>query len=303
MSVVFHPDGSKVLSCSCDNSIRMWNLEGTLLNCLLGHTGTVYRAVFQTQNRVISASFDRTVKIWEISEEMIVNAHEARILSTAFSPDGKLLATGSRDKTIKIWDTETGKKVNLFHGHISNVFGLCWSPDGKYLVSASRDYTVRIWNLNRQVDRFYAPKGTIFCSCSWSPSGKTIMATTSTGKVFFFNVRNYHFEEPTISTFPKKEFCCCAYSPSGKYAATSTSDGKVQLWKASDKEGDESNSSKVIAIFHHHQKAVNVVAFSPDAVVRPVLGEDVITLNNRCHWNNNNNSNYRCNLSSTFRIS
>eukprot|EP01126_Amoeba_proteus_P063731 TRINITY_DN8813_c0_g1_i1.p1 TRINITY_DN8813_c0_g1~~TRINITY_DN8813_c0_g1_i1.p1 ORF type:complete len:226 (+),score=24.85 TRINITY_DN8813_c0_g1_i1:159-836(+) len=213
MSVVFHPDGSKVLSCSCDNSIRMWNLEGTLLNCLLGHTGTVYRAVFQTQNRVISASFDRTVKIWEISEEMIVNAHEARILSTAFSPDGKLLATGSRDKTIKIWDTETGKKVNLFHGHISNVFGLCWSPDGKYLVSASRDYTVRIWNLNRQVDRFYAPKGTIFCSCSWSPSGKTIMATTSTGKVFFFNVRNYHFEEPTISTFPKKRILLlCLFS-------------------------------------------------------------------------------------------
>jgi WD40 repeat protein len=64
----------------------------------------------------------------------------------AFSPDAKFLATGSRDKTIKLWDATSGKELRQLKGHGSNVFGVAWSHDGVYLASASRDKLVKIWN-------------------------------------------------------------------------------------------------------------------------------------------------------------
>jgi WD40 repeat protein len=64
----------------------------------------------------------------------------------AFSPDAKFLATGSRDKTIKLWDALSGKELRQLKGHSSNVFGVSWSGDGAYLASAGRDKLVKIWN-------------------------------------------------------------------------------------------------------------------------------------------------------------
>ena len=73
--------------------------------------------------------------------------HKDDICVVRFSPDGKLLASGSEDMTIKIWEVKSGRLLLTLKGHKDDINYLEFSPDGKSLVSGSCDQTVRIWDL------------------------------------------------------------------------------------------------------------------------------------------------------------
>ena len=69
------------------------------------------------------------------------------VYSVCFSPDGKQLATGSFDRTVRLWDVETGACVRTLEGHGRWVSSVCFSPDGRMVASGSEDMTVRLWLL------------------------------------------------------------------------------------------------------------------------------------------------------------
>lgn len=169
-SVAFNPDGQTLASASWDNTIKLWQTStGQLLHTFKDHSQYVRCLAMSPDGRagtpspplLASGSYDKTIKIWhlggagrsasrvpsgsETSPIRTLTGHSNWILSMAISPDGKILASGSQDKTIKIWHLGSGKLLHTLTGHSGAVYSVAFSPDGQILVSGSEDKTIKFW--------------------------------------------------------------------------------------------------------------------------------------------------------------
>ena len=88
------------------------------------------------------------MKIWDLSTGRVLDlrGHTDMVKGLATSPDGRRLATGSYDRTIKLWDTSTGEEVFTLRGHTGGVVGVAFSLDGRRIASGGIDRTVRVWD-------------------------------------------------------------------------------------------------------------------------------------------------------------
>ncbi|OUL24068.1 serine/threonine-protein kinase [Nostoc sp. 106C] len=171
-SVAFSPDGQIIASGSWDKTVKLWNVNtGKVICTLTGHQLQVTSVAFSVQGQLLaSASFDRTICLWQLpTTEVLLKSQEATgefknrpdctllgtlsghawaVLTIAFSPDGKILATGSDDNTIKLWEVNTGQVITTLLGHSWSVVAVAFTPDGTMLISASRDRTVKLWKVS-----------------------------------------------------------------------------------------------------------------------------------------------------------
>ena len=107
-------------------------------------------------SRIVSGSDDNTIRVWDAKKKsgrrlvcQPITGHTDRVSSVSFSPDGKQILSGSYDKTIRIWDASTGNLLfGPFWGHTGIVNSVYFFPDGRRFVSGSRDGAIRIWTLD-----------------------------------------------------------------------------------------------------------------------------------------------------------
>jgi WD40 repeat protein len=103
-------------------------------------------------NRALSASWDNTLKLWDLYTGQVLRTLEAPSVTfncIAVTPDGKRAVSGSAEKTLDVWDLDNGDRLCTMEGHTAAVYGVAVMPHGNLAVSASWDKTLRVWDLTR----------------------------------------------------------------------------------------------------------------------------------------------------------
>ncbi|MDF5729496.1 MAG: CHAT domain-containing protein [Rhizonema sp. PD38] len=112
--------------------------------------GSTLAAKFSPTDNLFATAIEHYICLWEVDKIRQVcklEGHTAWVRSLAFSPDGKILASGSLDHTIRLWNVETGQCLQILTGHTSGVQSVAFSDDGSTLASGSDDQTIRLWNI------------------------------------------------------------------------------------------------------------------------------------------------------------
>ncbi|EMR09696.1 guanine nucleotide-binding protein subunit beta-like protein [Pneumocystis murina B123] len=126
-----------------------------LRSSLEGHTGWVTAIVSSSENpnMIVSASRDKTIIVWQLLENgtfgiprKALRGHSHFIQDLAISSDGQYVLSASWDKTLRLWDLNTGQTTRRFVGHTSDVLSVSFSMDNRQIVSGSRDKTIKLWN-------------------------------------------------------------------------------------------------------------------------------------------------------------
>ncbi len=270
-SVAFSPDGQTLASGSRDSTVRLWDVEtGQPLAILREHTDWVYSVAFLPDGQTLaSGSRDGTVLLWDTSPYINITLQsvdagqplatlvpEGRtdwVYSVAFSPDGKTLASGSGDLTVRLWDVGTGQ--SLIPLEKSYGFSVAFSPDGKILASGSPSGTIQLWEVStgQQMATLKGHRSDVY-SVAFSPDGKIL----ASGGAQDYTIRLWEVstgQQMATLDLEGWPILSVAFSPDGQTLASGGS--QLLLW--------DMDTSQILGILAIPEESyVYSVAFSPD---------------------------------------
>lgn len=201
-----------------------------------------------------------------------LKGHTSWVTSVAISSNNLVVASGSLDDTIKVWNLQTGELLGTLFGHLNAVNAVAITPDNLKLASCSDDGNIKIWDL---------PKGQLLAtlvghlrditSVAISPDGKLLASGSEDRTIKLWDLSSNLHSEQMIS--PQKTLSgwsgivkAVVFSPDGKYLATGGLDNNIHLWNLAD--------SSLAGTISGHNNSINAIAISPDSKILASASKD-----------------------------
>jgi WD40 repeat protein/uncharacterized caspase-like protein len=204
---------------------------------------------------IATASDDATIRLWQPDGQLLqtLAGHQDRVTSVAFSATGGL-ASGSTDRTVRLWNATDGSVQATLSGHQDAVTHVAFSADGQMLASASRDRTVQLWHSGSQTRlRTLVGHTGWVNSVSFSPDRRTLATGSEDNTIRLWSVADGRLIRSFMGHTDR--VTDVAFSPDGKTLASASGDHTVRLWNVAD------GASQLLQA---HADQVNSVSFSPD---------------------------------------
>lgn len=189
-------------------------------------------AVTPDGRRIVSASQDGTVKLWDLATGGLLRSfegHKGAINAVAVTPDGRRIVSGGADRAIKLWDLETGALLRSFQGHNDYVRSVAVTPDGRRVASAGEDKTVRLWDLESGAPlRTFDGHDRFVASLALTPDGARVVSGG-----WDTNIRLWDLETGALLlTFKahRNAILSVAVTPDGKGIVSASWDKTIKLW-------------------------------------------------------------------------
>nr|NMG11688.1 hypothetical protein [Brasilonema sp. UFV-L1] len=191
-------------------------------------------------------------------ESNILQGHKDSVSSVAVSPDGKMIVTGSHDKTVRLWDIQGNPIGQPFQGHAHWVSSVVISPDGKMIVTGSGDKTVRLWDTQgNPIGQPFRGHNLGVSSVAISPDGLLIISSSQDKTVRLWDIQGNPIGQPFQGH--AHWVSSVVISPDGKMIVTGSGDKTVRLW--------DTQGNPIGQPFRGHNLGVSSVAISPDGLL------------------------------------
>jgi WD40 repeat protein len=185
----------------------------------------------------------------------VLQGHTDRVQGLAFSPDGKLLVSGSRDNTIRFWDAESGEPRGMLAGHTDHIHCVAFSPNGQMLASSGHE-TIRLWHVEKREPIAILPRTIVQedYSLAFHPDGKHLVAGSDLRMLFVWDLDRL----VPIVKLPNHtdEINSVTFTSDGTRLASASIDGTVRIW-------DVETWTEVTTLSGFSGRA-NSIVFSPD---------------------------------------
>ena len=263
-TVAFSADGQLLASGGDNNSVILWNVaDQSKHEAFVEHNKLVTSVAFSPEgHRIASASLDGFVRLWHISSERqrTTLRDDGEVEAVAFSPNGKVLASGSGDQKgfVTLWDISQERRIVTLPGHRGLVESVAFSPDGQLLASASRDKTIKLWNVDTQhIRKTLTGHKNVVYAVAFSPDGETLASSSRDNTIKLWDVSSGNISatfkiQSNLYVYAES----VTFSPDGKLLAAACVDYTVKLWNVV-------NRREAATLTGHHG-GVTSVAFSPD---------------------------------------
>ncbi len=288
-TLAFNPDGQTLVSGGRDNAVIFWNVTdrnnpSPIRTPLYEHTNSVLALAFSpntpagTGRQILASSgFDNVILLWDATTAnnpvlipSSLKGHTDAIDDLAFHPDGQILASSSRDGTIRLWNIQTGRPLGEpLTGHRSAVKSLALSPDGQILAWGGADYTITLWDMasGKRIGRPLTGHEDWVNGLAFNPQRKMMASASGDDTIILWNVTTGRQIGNPV-TAHQEWVDKIDFSPDGTMLASGGGDNTVRLWSVT------GSGLELRSEFSGHTDVVNDVAFSPDGQLLASAGDD-----------------------------